>query len=105
MDGFLQVGLRTQAEPARIQLVCSKRFNKHCSGWCLPHLLSQTYLPPRGAARAARRSRAKSRSRYGTGIGTMSRAEQRDEADCVCSVGMKLTWDINDPKLPQVPDP
>ncbi|XP_043921331.1 chorion-specific transcription factor GCMb [Protopterus annectens] len=24
-----------------------------------------------------------------------------DEADCVCSVGMKLTWDINDPKLPQ----
>ncbi|XP_038129275.1 chorion-specific transcription factor GCMb [Cyprinodon tularosa] len=31
----------------------------------------------------------------------MSRAEQRDEADCVCSVGMKLTWDINDPKLPQ----
>uniref|UniRef100_A0A3Q4H5U0 Chorion-specific transcription factor GCMb-like n=1 Tax=Neolamprologus brichardi TaxID=32507 RepID=A0A3Q4H5U0_NEOBR len=25
------------------------------------------------------------------------------EADCVCSVGMKLTWDINDPKLPQVP--
>uniref|UniRef100_A0A3B3YNA0 GCM domain-containing protein n=1 Tax=Poecilia mexicana TaxID=48701 RepID=A0A3B3YNA0_9TELE len=31
----------------------------------------------------------------------MSRAEQRDETDCVCSVGMKLTWDINDPKLPQ----
>uniref|UniRef100_A0A3Q1B387 GCM domain-containing protein n=1 Tax=Amphiprion ocellaris TaxID=80972 RepID=A0A3Q1B387_AMPOC len=31
----------------------------------------------------------------------MSRAEERDEADCVCSVGMKLTWDINDPKLPQ----
>ncbi|XP_023181849.1 chorion-specific transcription factor GCMb [Xiphophorus maculatus] len=31
----------------------------------------------------------------------MSRGEQRDEADCVCSVGMKLTWDINDPKLPQ----
>ncbi|KAM9712659.1 chorion-specific transcription factor GCMb [Menidia menidia] len=30
----------------------------------------------------------------------MSRAEDRD-ADCVCSVGMKLTWDINDPKLPQ----
>lgn len=33
----------------------------------------------------------------------MSRAEEREEADCVCSVGMKLTWDINDPKLPQVP--
>ncbi|XP_017158607.1 chorion-specific transcription factor GCMb [Poecilia reticulata] len=33
----------------------------------------------------------------------MSRAEQRDETDCVCSVGMKLTWDINDPKLPQLP--
>ncbi|XP_037549783.1 chorion-specific transcription factor GCMb [Nematolebias whitei] len=31
----------------------------------------------------------------------MSRADQRDESDCVCSVGMKLTWDINDPKLPQ----
>lgn len=31
----------------------------------------------------------------------MSRAEEREEADCVCSVGMKLTWDINDPKLPQ----
>ncbi|XP_076014081.1 chorion-specific transcription factor GCMb isoform X2 [Genypterus blacodes] len=31
----------------------------------------------------------------------MSRAEERQEADCVCSVGMKLTWDINDPKLPQ----
>ncbi|XP_028825710.1 chorion-specific transcription factor GCMb [Denticeps clupeoides] len=28
-------------------------------------------------------------------------AEQFDAADCVCSVGMKLTWDINDPKLPQ----
>ncbi|KAE8279604.1 Chorion-specific transcription factor GCMb [Larimichthys crocea] len=32
----------------------------------------------------------------------MSRAEEREEADCVCSVGMKFTWDINDPKLPQV---
>ncbi|KAM6900742.1 chorion-specific transcription factor GCMb [Xenentodon cancila] len=31
----------------------------------------------------------------------MSRAEEREEADCVCSVGMKLSWDINDPKLPQ----
>nr|XP_020481156.1 chorion-specific transcription factor GCMb isoform X2 [Monopterus albus] len=31
----------------------------------------------------------------------MSRAEERDDVDCVCSVGMKLTWDINDPKLPQ----
>ncbi|XP_056290575.1 chorion-specific transcription factor GCMb [Pseudoliparis swirei] len=31
----------------------------------------------------------------------MSRAEEREEADCVCSVGMKVTWDINDPKLPQ----
>ncbi|XP_034038638.1 chorion-specific transcription factor GCMb isoform X2 [Thalassophryne amazonica] len=31
----------------------------------------------------------------------MSGAEDREEADCVCSVGMKLTWDINDPKLPQ----
>lgn len=25
----------------------------------------------------------------------------RDEEECVCSVGMKLSWDINDPKLPQ----
>ncbi|CAH2284339.1 chorion-specific transcription factor GCMb [Pelobates cultripes] len=24
-----------------------------------------------------------------------------EESDCVCSYGMKLTWDINDPKLPQ----
>ncbi|KAE8597932.1 hypothetical protein XENTR_v10016647 [Xenopus tropicalis] len=24
-----------------------------------------------------------------------------DESDCVCSYGMKITWDINDPKLPQ----
>ncbi|KAM9839389.1 chorion-specific transcription factor GCMb isoform 2-T3 [Aulostomus maculatus] len=31
----------------------------------------------------------------------MSRAEEHEEVDCVCSVGMKLTWDINDPKLPQ----
>ncbi|XP_026148552.1 chorion-specific transcription factor GCMb isoform X2 [Mastacembelus armatus] len=31
----------------------------------------------------------------------MSRADEREDADCVCSVGMKLTWDINDPKLPQ----
>ncbi|MBN3279610.1 GCM2 factor, partial [Polyodon spathula] len=28
-------------------------------------------------------------------------ADQFDESDCVCSFGMKLTWDINDPKLPQ----
>nr|BAD72826.1 transcription factor Glial cells missing-2 [Neoceratodus forsteri] len=28
-------------------------------------------------------------------------SESFDEADCVCSYGMKLTWDINDPKLPQ----
>ncbi|CAF93304.1 unnamed protein product, partial [Tetraodon nigroviridis] len=26
-----------------------------------------------------------------------------EDADCVCSVGMKFAWDINDPKLPQVP--
>ncbi|KYO30428.1 chorion-specific transcription factor GCMb [Alligator mississippiensis] len=25
------------------------------------------------------------------------------DLDCVCSYGMKLTWDINDPKLPQEP--
>ncbi|XP_053323203.1 chorion-specific transcription factor GCMb [Spea bombifrons] len=24
-----------------------------------------------------------------------------EDSDCVCSYGMKLTWDINDPKLPQ----
>ncbi|KAL4616867.1 chorion-specific transcription factor GCMb-like [Arapaima gigas] len=24
-----------------------------------------------------------------------------DDPDCVCSFGMKLTWDINDPRLPQ----
>ncbi|KAM4705788.1 chorion-specific transcription factor GCMb [Rhinophrynus dorsalis] len=24
-----------------------------------------------------------------------------EETDCICSYGMKLTWDINDPKLPQ----
>ncbi|XP_029109150.1 chorion-specific transcription factor GCMb-like isoform X2 [Scleropages formosus] len=28
-------------------------------------------------------------------------SEHFDESDCVCSYGMKLTWDINDPKLPQ----
>ncbi|MGH0134924.1 UNVERIFIED_CONTAM: hypothetical protein FKN15_004269 [Acipenser sinensis] len=28
-------------------------------------------------------------------------ADQFDESDCVCSFGMKLTWDINDPELPQ----
>ncbi|KAM9827761.1 chorion-specific transcription factor GCMb [Neosynchiropus ocellatus] len=33
----------------------------------------------------------------------MSRVEEREQTDCVCSVGMKLTWDINDPKLPQDP--
>lgn len=31
----------------------------------------------------------------------MSRSEEREDSDCVCSVGMKFTWDINDPKLPQ----
>ncbi|XP_049604894.1 chorion-specific transcription factor GCMb isoform X1 [Syngnathus scovelli] len=31
----------------------------------------------------------------------MSGVEDREEADCVCSFGMKATWDINDPKLPQ----
>ncbi|XP_051909970.1 chorion-specific transcription factor GCMb [Hippocampus zosterae] len=31
----------------------------------------------------------------------MSGAEDQREADCVCSFGMKSTWDINDPKLPQ----
>nr|XP_015210123.1 PREDICTED: chorion-specific transcription factor GCMb isoform X1 [Lepisosteus oculatus]XP_015210124.1 PREDICTED: chorion-specific transcription factor GCMb isoform X1 [Lepisosteus oculatus] len=32
----------------------------------------------------------------------MSKAsDQFDDSDCVCSFGMKLTWDINDPKLPQ----
>ncbi|XP_051539013.1 chorion-specific transcription factor GCMb-like [Myxocyprinus asiaticus] len=29
-------------------------------------------------------------------------SDQFDSSDCVCSIGMKLTWDINDPKLPQV---
>lgn len=29
-------------------------------------------------------------------------SDQFDNSDCVCSFGMKLTWDINDPKLPQV---
>ncbi|KAK2815053.1 hypothetical protein Q7C36_023319 [Tachysurus vachellii] len=28
-------------------------------------------------------------------------SDQFDNSDCVCSFGMKLTWDINDPKLPQ----
>ncbi|XP_018596614.2 chorion-specific transcription factor GCMb [Scleropages formosus] len=27
--------------------------------------------------------------------------EQLDDPDCLCSFGMKLTWDINDPRLPQ----
>uniref|UniRef100_A0A3P9MA07 GCM domain-containing protein n=1 Tax=Oryzias latipes TaxID=8090 RepID=A0A3P9MA07_ORYLA len=31
----------------------------------------------------------------------MSRAEEGEETDCVCSIGMKFSWDINDPKLPQ----
>uniref|UniRef100_A0A8C4H6H1 GCM domain-containing protein n=1 Tax=Dicentrarchus labrax TaxID=13489 RepID=A0A8C4H6H1_DICLA len=31
----------------------------------------------------------------------MLKSSEREEADCVCSVGMKFTWDINDPKLPQ----
>ncbi|XP_067108002.1 chorion-specific transcription factor GCMb [Osmerus mordax] len=35
-------------------------------------------------------------------IFTMSKSsDQFDDPDCVCSFGMKLTWDINDPKLPQ----
>ncbi|KAG5842073.1 hypothetical protein ANANG_G00173800 [Anguilla anguilla] len=28
-------------------------------------------------------------------------ADSFDDSDCVCSFGMKLTWDINDPKLPR----
>ncbi|XP_053466938.1 chorion-specific transcription factor GCMb [Ictalurus furcatus] len=28
-------------------------------------------------------------------------SDQFENSDCVCSFGMKLTWDINDPKLPQ----
>ncbi|XP_073532784.1 chorion-specific transcription factor GCMb [Phyllobates terribilis] len=34
---------------------------------------------------------------------TMSKmsGDMYDESDCICSYGMKLTWDINDPKLPQ----
>ncbi|KAJ8406995.1 hypothetical protein AAFF_G00292710 [Aldrovandia affinis] len=28
-------------------------------------------------------------------------ADAFDDSDCVCSFGMTLTWDINDPKLPQ----
>ncbi|XP_041041000.1 chorion-specific transcription factor GCMb [Carcharodon carcharias] len=31
----------------------------------------------------------------------MSKVDQYEDADCVCSYGMKITWDINDPKLPQ----
>ncbi|XP_007899052.1 chorion-specific transcription factor GCMb [Callorhinchus milii] len=31
----------------------------------------------------------------------MSKDDQYQGTDCVCSFGMKLTWDINDPKLPQ----
>lgn len=27
-----------------------------------------------------------------------------EDSDYICSYGMKLTWDINDPKLPQVWD-
>lgn len=29
-------------------------------------------------------------------------AEAGRRADCVCSYGMKLSWDINDPQMPQV---
>ncbi|KAM4688765.1 chorion-specific transcription factor GCMb [Discoglossus pictus] len=34
---------------------------------------------------------------------TMSKvsADLYEDPDCICSYGMKLTWDINDPKLPQ----
>ncbi|KAF6108882.1 glial cells missing transcription factor 2 [Phyllostomus discolor] len=28
---------------------------------------------------------------------------ERQKADCVCSYGMKLSWDINDPQMPQEP--
>lgn len=28
--------------------------------------------------------------------------EVGQKADCVCSYGMKLSWDINDPQMPQV---
>ncbi|KAM9307498.1 chorion-specific transcription factor GCMb [Gastrophryne carolinensis] len=28
-------------------------------------------------------------------------SDMYDESDCICSYGMKLNWDINDPKLPQ----
>lgn len=31
----------------------------------------------------------------------MSTGDLYQDADCVCSSGMKITWDINDPKLPQ----
>ncbi|XP_072880744.1 chorion-specific transcription factor GCMb isoform X1 [Hemitrygon akajei] len=31
----------------------------------------------------------------------MSTGDQYEDADCVCSNGMKIAWDINDPKLPQ----
>ncbi|GCC30053.1 chorion-specific transcription factor GCMb [Chiloscyllium punctatum] len=31
----------------------------------------------------------------------MSKGSQYQDADCVCSYGMKMSWDINDPKLPQ----
>ncbi|XP_048464721.1 chorion-specific transcription factor GCMb [Rhincodon typus] len=31
----------------------------------------------------------------------MSKGDQYQDTDCVCSYGMKITWDINDPKLPQ----
>lgn len=48
----------------------------------------------------SRRTRTPTRIR--TRTQRMSRAEEREDADCVCSVGMKFTWDINDPKLPQV---
>lgn len=29
-------------------------------------------------------------------------AEVGQKADCVCPYGMKLSWDINDPQMPQV---
>lgn len=29
-------------------------------------------------------------------------AEAGQKADCACSYGMKLSWDINDPQMPQV---
>ena len=32
-------------------------------------------------------------------------AEAGRKADCACSYGMELTWDVNDPQMPQVRGP